>query len=149
MADSGPTEILQDDTFFHCGTGRLKLRVFSENQGELIFYQRSNQLGPKESFYIRSQTAEPDSLRAALSLAYGETGRVKKRRTLYLAGRTRIHLDQVEDLGAFLELEVVLAEGEDTQAGMDVADRLMKQLGVEPSQLIESAYVELLRAKSA
>lgn len=123
--------------------------MFSENQGELIFYRRSNQHGSKESFYIRSQTSEPDSLRTALTFAYGEAGRVRKRRTLYLAGRTRIHLDQVEDLGDFLELEVVLADDEDVQVGIGVADRLMQQLGVEPTQLIEGAYVELLMAKTA
>src|SRR6185312_1136551 len=112
IADQGPTEILQDDTFFTCHNGRLKLRAFSNNQGELIFYQRSNQSGPKESFYVRTPTATPDSLRETLTLAYGAVGRVRKPRTLFLAGRTRIHLDAVEDLGDFLELEVVLREDE-------------------------------------
>lgn len=56
IADSGPTELFQDDTFFQCEAGRLKLRAFSESHGELIFYKRSNQTGPKESFYVRSQT---------------------------------------------------------------------------------------------
>ena len=147
IADGGPTEIFQDDTFFHCETGRLKLRAFSESHGELIFYRRSNQAGPKESFYVRSQTAEPASLREALSFAYGEGGRVRKRRTLYLVGRTRVHLDRVENLGHFLELEVVLSDGESSQSGVEVAHHLMVQLGVEPAQLIEGAYVELLRGR--
>ena len=63
IADQGPTEISQDDTFFHCDAGRLKLRQFSTDKGELIFYRRANQAGPKESFYVRSVTAEPDTLR--------------------------------------------------------------------------------------
>lgn len=149
VADNGPTEIFQEDTFFQCKTGRLKLRAFSESHGELIFYRRSNQAGPKESFYVRSQTTEPATLRDALSLAYGEIGRVLKRRTLYLVGRTRIHLDRVEGLGHFLELEVVLSEGESTQVGIEVAHQLMEIFGVESTQLIEGAYVELLEAKNA
>src|SRR5205085_2527184 len=108
IADAGPTEILQDDTFFKCDSGRLKLRSFPGGTGELIFYRRANQQGPKESFYLRSPTSAPDELRESLALAYGAVGRVKKRRTLFLVGRTRVHLDQVEALGEFLELEVVL-----------------------------------------
>ena len=144
IAEQGPTEIFQDDTFFRCGTGRLKLRVFSENHGELIFYKRANQIGPKESFYVCTPITEPDTLRTSLSLAYGEIGRVRKQRTLYLIDRTRIHLDRVEELGHFIELEVVLADNESPQAGVEVAEDLMKQLGVEPAQLIECAYVDLL-----
>jgi predicted adenylyl cyclase CyaB len=144
VADQGPIEILQDDTFFTCHNGRLKLRAFSNNQGELIFYQRSNEAGPKESFYVRTPTATPDSLRETLTLAYGAVGRVRKHRTLFLAGRTRIHLDEVEDLGDFLELEVVLHEDEPLENGVREAHRLMQQLGVSPSQLIDRAYVDLL-----
>jgi len=144
LADQGPVEIMQDDTFFTCDRGRLKLRAFSADEGQLIFYRRPNQLGPKESFFIISPTAAPDSLREALSLAYGQAGRVRKRRTLYLVGRTRVHLDRVEDLGDFLELEVVLSEGEHSASGVDEARDLMAALGIAPGQLIESAYLDLL-----
>ncbi|HEY0341533.1 MAG TPA: class IV adenylate cyclase, partial [Steroidobacteraceae bacterium] len=97
LADDGPMEIIQDDTFFQCPSGRLKLRTFTNGEGELIFYRRSDQQGPKESYYVRTPTSAPDSLRETLTLAYGQTGRVRKHRTLYLAGRTRIHLDSVEN----------------------------------------------------
>ena len=144
VADEGPTEIIQDDTFFACRSGRLKLRTFSNSAGELIFYQRSNESGPKESFYVRTATAAPDSLRETLTLAYGAVGRVRKHRTLFLAGRTRIHLDVVADLGHFLELEVVLHQDESRESGFREAESLMQQLGVAPSQLIDRAYVDLL-----
>ncbi len=144
IATEGPFEIPQDDTFFACEQGRLKLRAFSNGEGELIFYRRADQQGPKESFFVRSPTASPESLREALALAYGQTGRVQKHRTLYLVGRTRVHLDQVKDLGDFLELEVVLEQGESADAGVKEAHQLMAQLGVKPSQLIEGAYVDLL-----
>jgi predicted adenylyl cyclase CyaB len=144
LADRGPIEIDQDDTFFACAQGRLKLRAFSATQGELIFYQRPDQAGPKESRFIVSPTSSPDSLREALVLAYGSAGRVRKHRTLYLVGRTRVHLDRVEDLGDFLELEVVLAEEESPDAGVKEARALMTALGLADGQLVASAYVDLL-----
>jgi len=144
LADEGPIELTQDDTFFTCPNGRLKLRALSSTEGELIFYRRPDHTGPKESFYLRSPTSAPETLRESLSLAYGRAGRVRKRRTLFLIGRTRVHLDEVEGLGHFLELEVVLDEGEPAEAGIREAHELMRKLGVEQSQLIEGAYVDLL-----
>jgi adenylate cyclase class IV len=149
LADEGPVEIIQDDTFFACPNGRLKLRAFSSEAGELIFYRRADQEGPKESFYLVSPTGSPDFLRETLSLAYGQVGRVRKKRTLYLAGRTRIHLDQVESLGDFLELEVVLGDGENAETGVAIARDFMEKLGVQPDQLIDRAYVDLLASSCA
>lgn len=148
IADQGPFELEQDDTFFPCPSGRLKLRAFSSDSGELIFYRRPDQQGPKESFYLLAPTSAPDTLRETLSLAYGQAGRVRKRRTLFLVGRTRVHLDDVQDLGQFLELEVVLNENEPAEAGVSEAHELMAKLGVEPSQLIEGAYLDLLTKKA-
>jgi predicted adenylyl cyclase CyaB len=149
LADQGPFEIWQDDTFFSCASGRIKLRAFSATEGELIYYRRANQAGPKESFYVRSPTSAPDSLREALSLAYGQVGRVRKHRTLYLAGATRIHLDRVEGLGEFLELEVVLPDNASLDSGIAVANELVRKLGISAAQLIEGAYIDLLKqAKS-
>ena len=144
LATEGPLEIAQDDTFFNCVTGRLKLRAFSNDAGELIFYRRVNQSGPKESFYLRSPTSSPETLRESLSLAYGQIGRVRKYRTLFLVGRTRVHLDRVEGLGHFLELEVMLVGDEPAEQGIREANELMDKLGVEPGQLIDGAYLDLL-----
>lgn len=144
IATEGPIEISQDDTFFRCDTGRMKLRQFGNGSGELIYYRRSNAAGPKESFFLRSPTSAPEVLRESLLLAYGQVGRVKKARTLFMAGRTRIHLDKVEGLGEYLELEVVLNEEEPTELGITEAHRIMNQLGVEAHDLVEGAYVDLL-----
>lgn len=144
LADRGPIEVSQDDTFFVCDRGRLKLRVVSASEGELIFYRRPNQPDPKESVFIVAPTATPDSLREVLSLAYGQAGRVRKHRTVYLVGRTRVHLDRVEDLGHFLELEVVLSEGDDPEASVAEARALMAALGIAQEQLIDRAYVDLV-----
>lgn len=148
VSDSGPEYIRQDDTFFRCAHGRLKLREFAPDHGELIFYARADEAGPTESFYILSPTRSPDTLRAALSAAHGEGGRVRKLRTLFLAGRTRVHLDRVEALGDFLELEVVLRDDENVDDGVSEAHALLAQLGIPASSLVEGAYVDLLRAQA-
>jgi adenylate cyclase class IV len=144
IADEGPIKIEQDDTFFRCQSGRLKLRAFSNGAGELIFYRRANQVGPKESFYLLSPTSAPDPLRESLSLAYGQVGRVRKLRILFMVGRTRVHIDKVEQLGDFLELEVVMTGDEPADAGMREARELMESLDVKSHQLIEDAYIDLL-----
>jgi predicted adenylyl cyclase CyaB len=145
LADSGPIAIFQDDVFFACANGRLKLRDFGDGTGDLIYYQRPDQGGPKESFYIRTPTTSPASLRESLSLSNGITGRVVKQRTLYLIGQTRVHLDYVEGLGNFMELEVVLTEEQSSADGTRVANALMSQLGIAEEALIETAYLDLLR----
>lgn len=144
LSGKEPVAIAQDDTFFACPDGRLKLRAFSDGTGELIFYRRADDTGPKESFYVISPTSSPDTLRDALGLAYGVIGRVRKQRLLFMAGRTRIHLDRVEGLGEFLELEVVLRNGESAEAGMAEARELLASLRIAPEQLVSGAYLDLL-----
>lgn len=144
IASGRPCELWQDDTFFLTPRGRLKLRDFGDGRGELIYYERADRTGPGESFYRISPTRSPDSLRTTLSLALGERGRVRKRRVLYHVGRTRIHLDDVEGLGHFMELEVVLAELESAGDGQREAQRLMNALGIENDALVEVAYIDLL-----
>jgi len=147
VATSGPTEISQDDTFFHSANGRLKLREFGDGTGVLVFYERSDDEGPKQSFYVLSQTNEPDTLREALKLAHGQLGRVRKQRTLYLVGRTRVHVDRVEALGDFMELEVVLRDDEPLEAGVEEAGRIMAALGITEAMLVKGAYLDLLAAQ--
>ena len=146
LAGHGPELIAQDDTFFACAVGRLKLRVFADDQGELIAYGRLDAAGPKTSDYRITAVADSDALRATLARALGVTGRVVKQRALFLVGRTRVHLDRVEGLGDFLELEVVLREGECAALGEAEAQALLASLQVEATQLVSGAYVDLLRA---
>ncbi len=145
LADRGPEDLTQDDTFFACPRGRLKLRELAPDRGELIFYDRPDAAGPKLSDYVVAPTKAPAALREALARAFGECGRVRKTRRLYLAGTTRIHLDDVEGLGAFLELEVVLAPEQTAAAGEAIAADLLARLGVAPTQLVAGAYLDLLR----
>ena len=147
LSGQEPVALEQDDTFFTCTHGRLKLRAFADGTGELIFYRRADDTGPKESFYVISPTAAPDTLRETLALAHGVIGRVRKQRLLFMAGRTRIHLDRVEGLGEFLELEVVLRDGESVEAGMAEAHELLASLQVAPDQLLAGAYLDLLAGR--
>ena len=144
IADQGPWEIRQDDTYFVCASGRLKLRTGGDNGGELIYYRRNNHPSPRESFYLRLPTEAPETLRSLLTQALGQVGRIEKLRTLFLRGRTRIHLDRVAGLGQFLELEVVLADHESPAEGIGEANELLTLLGLDSSQLIEGSYLDLM-----
>ncbi len=148
LGDSQVERIRQEDVFFHTSRGRLKLRFLAPDRGQLIYYERPDQKGPKASEYFIFDTDRPAALRKLLALALGERGVVKKERHLYLSGRTRIHLDRVERLGDFLELEVVMAEGEAQAAGRREAEKLLSRLGIEPADLLEGAYIDLLEAEA-
>ncbi len=145
LADQGPTTIRQQDTFFPCASGRLKLRRLADNRGELIAYRRADVAGSKQSDYVLARTAEPEALRAVLAEALGTTVVVTKTRWLYLVGQTRVHLDEVQGLGDFLELEVVLAEGQVPEEGHRIAREIMAKLEVRAEDLVEGAYADLLR----
>ncbi len=147
-SDHGPELIIQEDVFFPCESGRLKLRAFSGDRGELIFYRRLDGEGPTRSDFFKAPTADPDALSTTLKAALGEAGTVRKRRTLYLVGQTRIHLDEVDGLGDWLELEVVLEPGQSAEHGAQIARDLMLALGIEEMDLEARAYIDLLTARA-
>lgn len=144
LSGEEPEVINQKDIFFNVPKGRLKLRVFTQDRAELIYYLRSDQHGPKISQYEISKTNDPEGLKNILKSAYGIRNTVVKTRHLYMSGRTRIHLDKVDSLGEFIELEVVLSDSDQLTDGEKEAQKLMKQLGIKDNQLIEVAYVDLL-----
>lgn len=145
IADSGPSMIEQEDTFFACPNGRLKVRTFSDTEGELIYYERPDSVEPRSSHYIRSKSSDPRCLCDALSSALGIRGIVRKKRTLYIIGQTRIHLDEVENLGSFVELEVVLSPQQATSEGISIAQQVMEKLGINKDDLVGKAYIDLLQ----
>ena len=143
-----PLELIpQEDTFYKVPHGRLKLRQLAPNRAQLVYYERPDREGPKHSNYFIFETDSPEALKQVLSLALGVRGVVRKVRRLYLVGQTRIHLDEVEGLGTFMELEVVLRPGQSDADGQAVAQRLMQDLGVLPEDLLEGAYLDLLEGK--
>jgi predicted adenylyl cyclase CyaB len=145
LSDGGPVLLEQEDTFFVCPQGRLKLRqLHSGAPAELIYYERSDSAQPKESHYQVHWTEDPDGLREALAAALGVRGVVRKRRTLYRVGPTRVHLDEVDGLGEFVELEVVLQPGQNASDGVSIAHDLMDKLGIVRTDLVTGAYIDLI-----
>lgn len=148
IADGPPKRFTQDDTFYHVPHGRLKLRVFADGSGELIQYHRPDAEGPKASDHALVRTDDPDDLGRVLSTALGVRAVVRKTRTLLLCGQTRLHFDEVEGLGHFIELEVVLAEGQSAAEGEAIAHGLMKELGICPEDLLAGAYVDMMDGRT-
>ena len=143
----GPTRLEQIDVFFNCPNGRLKLRSIAGQPAELIFYDRPDRPGPKLSEYVVSRTNDAQTLRDALTRAYGAKGIVAKTRTLFLVGITRVHLDAVEGLGDYMELEVVLDNATSPEGGRKIADDLLVKLGIQPADLCPTAYLDLIMAR--
>lgn len=146
LSDRPTVRLEQRDTFFHCPNGRLKLREFADGTGELIFYTRPDVAGTKQSNYLIAPASKSDELHAVLSAALGARQTVQKTRVLLHVGQTRIHLDTVAGLGSFVELEVVLREGQPAEEGHRIARELMSALGIRQEDLVEGAYADLLAA---
>lgn len=152
LADSGPEVLNQTDTFYRVPSGRLKLRRFAHGDAELIFYRRGTQTGAKLSEYQRVLLHDPDGMNRWLTELLGQRGVVRKIRHVYHIGQTRVHLDQVEGLGAdgqspghFLELEVVLREEQAQGEGEAIASHILRQLEIPPSMLMMGSYIDLQR----
>jgi predicted adenylyl cyclase CyaB len=144
LSDCSPEIIRQEDTFFRSPRGRLKLREMPSARAQLIFYERPDQNGPKLSNYQIFETGNPEALKAVLSSVLGIRGIVRKERCLYKIGQTRVHLDQVEELGLFMELEVVLRPGQSDTEGEKIARDLMDKLEFPTQDLVKMAYIDLL-----
>ena len=132
--------LVQRDTFFAVPHGKLKLREEADG-ATLIHYQRKEARGLDLSNYTIVRLTDAAATRAMLAAALGVLAEVRKRRTLLLRGNIRFHLDEVEQLGAFGEIEVVLAAQDDASAG-DAALRLILAT-LEVRDLIKVSYFEL------
>ena len=139
----------QEDTFFNTPHGRLKLRVLAPDRADLIYYEREDAPGPKPSDYTIFPTTDPATVKAVLSAALGVRGVVQKIRRLYCVGQTRVHLDDVVGLGTFLELEVVLQDGQSVDDGARIARELLTRLGIPEADLVAQAYIDLLAGGSS
>jgi adenylate cyclase class IV len=147
LATEPPHTINQRDTFFVVPSGRLKVRAFEDGSGELIAYERRDHDGPRLSTYSRVACPDARGLSDALSQVLPVRGVVVKHREVFLAGRTRIHLDRVEGLGCFVELEVVLTDGEPPEVGDAEARRLLRALEIPERALVAAAYIDLFERR--
>ena len=144
LSDARPETIHQEDVFFRCTGSRLKLRILGAGRGELIRYERADIADARCSHYLIARTPDPEVLRDILNQSLGVTGVVRKVRTLYLVGQTRIHIDRVQGLGDFLELEVMLRTDQNEIEGKRIAAALLSEFGIEHQQLVGEAYFDLL-----
>jgi adenylate cyclase class 2 len=136
----------QVDHYFNVPEGRLKLRSGNIEQS-LIFYRRHNQAGPKNSEVTLTRLdnqAKADSLANTLDRALGTWVTVDKHREIYFIDNVKFHLDRVEGLGEFIEIEAIgdsAAEQENLRAQ---CDHYIALLGVEAADLIDRSYSDLL-----
>lgn len=150
----------QTDTYFHVKTGRLKLREIEGETAQLIFYRRADKAGLKRSDYYVALITSPPVVRKALAAVFGTRVVVKKRRELYLLPRQpavhtsatpesfiRLHLDTVEGLGQFLEIEVVVRPDEPLQHAQVEAKRLASTFQIQPEDFISDSYADILETQ--
>ncbi|MCW5829650.1 MAG: class IV adenylate cyclase [Deltaproteobacteria bacterium] len=138
----------QCDTFFQAEHARLKLREFGDGRGELISYRRSDVPGGRESEYFVYHSTALEGLKAILEQALGTKGSVRKTRHLFLFRNTRIHLDDVEGLGTFVEIETVISgqDRADTVAEFEEVARILK---LNPEDSVPVSYFDLLNGSGA
>ena len=136
----------QTDTYFHCTTGRLKLRETVGRAAELIAYARADRTDARASEYQLVPVDEPGPLKRSLASTLGVRVVVEKRRTLLLWHNVRIHLDDVRGLGSYVEFEAVIAGGEDEATAYDRVATLAAALQLHPHDRIATSYSNLIEA---
>jgi adenylate cyclase class 2 len=145
-----PTAMLrQIDTYFPCDHGRLKLREIEGVAAELIWYDRPDDAEAKASDYLIASVADAATLRQTLARALGIRGVVAKTRRLYLHQNVRIHLDQVDGAGSFLEFEAVLSDQIDDLAGQRQIDDLRREFAIAADDLLAGSYSDMLATPPA
>ena len=144
LADGPATSLLQTDTFFNSSSGRLKLREFPDQDAHLIYYERADDTGPALSEYYISHTPNAPELKHTLDATLGVLAVIKKQRLVLMSGRTRLHFDQVQGLGHFIELEVVLGAEDSVEHGKREVSALMLALNIESTDLLDRAYIDLI-----
>jgi predicted adenylyl cyclase CyaB len=129
----------QVDTYFNVQTGRLKLReVDGEPTAKLVYYEREDVPDLKRSDILILDTT--DTLKAILQRSLGVKVTVTKQREIYQHQGTQIHLDDVEDLGTFIEFERPIT---DLPEDRETLKELMEKLEIRPGDLITGSYSDL------
>lgn len=149
VAQSLATDQLPDqhqiDTYFQCRHGRLKLREIAGAPAQLISYQRPDTTAAKPSRYYLIDVPDPAAMFQGLTEALGILARVEKHREIFFYENVRIHLDQVDQLGAFLEFEAVLESEDQIQEGEKIVSWLQDQFAIQSEDLLTSSYSDMLQ----
>ncbi len=143
-ATDGPQVLQQRDTYFATTRGRLKLREY-EDVAELIGYHRADRVDIRRSEYTIVPIVDPIAAKNALECTLGIETVVQKRREVWWVDNIRIHLDQVERLGDFLELEAVMGPNhEDAERETVRVQDLALQLKMGDAVAIAGSYRDLM-----
>jgi adenylate cyclase class IV len=143
--ESGATDVgtfEQIDTFFSVPKGRLKLRQ-EGSAGRLIAYERTDRAELRISSFDNVELEEPGKALVVLRRVLPVIGVVRKTRHLLILHSTRIHLDVVESLGSFVELETIVTTQSLAEAQAE-AELVAKTLGVDKMRAVPVAYIDLL-----
>jgi len=147
-AQSLPADLLaqgeQTDTYFDVKAGRLKFRESSfDDQPKFIYYARNDSPGPSASDYRLASIRHPENLVAVLTKHYHEKVTVRKKREIYMWDDVRIHIDDVEGLGTFIEFEVPMADAEDEEAARKM-QKLVEAFALSEEDFVGESYSDLL-----
>ena len=134
----------QHDTYFRVRKGRKKIRKISGSHSELITYFRSDKQQARESRYFVRRLLFPDITHFILKLRHGILAEVIKERELWLCKSVRIHLDDVQGLGQFMELEAVVSQAGSPQEAERQCHAVMDKLEITQDDMIASSYCDLL-----
>ncbi|MEO0895619.1 MAG: class IV adenylate cyclase [Bacteroidota bacterium] len=134
----------QHDTYFHCTNGRLKLRQ-GNIEKSLIFYKRSDQEGPKASHVNLYHPQDDQALRELLIEAHGIWKEVIKSREIYFVENVKFHLDTVEGLGTFVEIEAIDKDGSiGEEKLLEQCTYYMKAFGIGEEDLLATSYSDMV-----
>lgn len=134
----------QVDTYFNSKTGRLKLRE-GNIENSLINYDRENVHGAKESHIILYQHAPSKALKEILTKQLGIKVIVDKKRKIYFIDNVKFHLDVVENLGTFIEVEAIDTKDEFTIEQLkNQCDYYFGFFGLKQEDLINQSYSDLI-----
>ena len=134
----------QTDSYFNVGNGRLKLRE-GNIENNLIYYERTNQAGPKNSHFNLVKIEDAAGLKEVLTKSIGIKAIVKKKREIYYIRNVKFHIDEVPGLGSFVEIEAgnILADFSQEQLKQQ-CDFYVKAFGIKEVDLVEVSYSDLL-----
>jgi adenylate cyclase class 2 len=136
--------IWQRDSYFDVPFGGLKLREEHPGRPHLIQFERASEPQQRESRYRIIEVTDPQTLLAALTAAVGLAVVVTKRRRLFLWQDVRIHLDDVEHLGTFIELEAVARPDSDLSHEHTLVSRLRSTFAITDERLVAIGYAKQL-----
>lgn len=136
----------QTDTYFQVPQGRLKLRQ-GNIENNLIFYQRSDQAGPKQSSFNLVPVAESEGMQKLLTDALGIKTVVRKQREIYYIHNVKFHLDIVEGLGSFVEIEAGnKLMNLPVEKLREQCESYMKAFQIAEEDLLEGSYSDMLES---